>query len=87
MPTCYFYDTLTSDWQSFANMSSPRLLASSSIVNGSLLVTGGFYKGELTSTDLINGDRFVSTGSALPEARFGHCSVTLDDGRIMLIGG
>ena len=43
--------------------------------------------GFLASTELVSQDGTISYGTPLPAARYGHCMVTLHDGRVMILGG
>ena len=41
----------------------------------------------LASTEFIHANGSVTSGPNLPEARRGHCMVTLHDSKVMIIGG
>ena len=41
----------------------------------------------LASTELVKQDGTISVGTPLPFARRDHCMVTLQDGRVMILGG
>ena len=42
----------------------------------------------MKETEIINGtDGTVSIGEDLPDKLEGHCMLTLDDGRVMILGG
>ena len=43
--------------------------------------------GALASTELVKQDGTISVGTPLPVARRRHCMVTLQDGRVMILGG
>ena len=43
--------------------------------------------GALASTEMVKQDGTISYGTPLPAARYGHCMVTLHDGRVMILGG
>ena len=40
----------------------------------------------LDSTELLGQDGTISFGATLPAARYGHCMVTLRDGKVMILG-
>ena len=40
----------------------------------------------LASTELVKQDGTISVGTPLPAARYGHCMVTLRDGKVMILG-
>ena len=54
------------------------------VINEALWVLGGTG---LNSTEYIYANGTVVAGPNLPTANHGHCSVTLHDGKIMIIGG
>ena len=43
--------------------------------------------GGLVNTEIINSNGGVTAGISLPYAVYGHCVVTLNDGRVMILGG
>merc|ERR1719266_806557 len=89
--SCYVFNKEIHQWELHANLKSERRGAASAILdNGSLFITGGFqYPGDgtLASTEIISPDGSVNQGMDLPEATWRHCMVTMDDGRIAIIGG
>ena len=42
--------------------------------------------GALASTEMVKQDGTISVGTSLPAARYGHCMVTLRDGKVMILG-
>merc|ERR1719273_97781 len=79
-------------WEFLASMITARASHAIAILpDGSLWITGGYKdtnSGALKSTEIINLDGTISEGMVyLPYERMGHCSLTLHDGRIMIIGG
>ena len=48
---------------------------------------GGFRGIELDSTEIINSNGSVTAGISLPYPVRLHCVVTLNDGRVMILGG
>ena len=48
---------------------------------------GGWNGGNLDSTEIINSHGSVTAGISLPYKVHGHCVVTLNDGRVMILGG
>ena len=42
--------------------------------------------GALASTEIVKQDGTIFDGTSLPGARYGHCMVTLRDGRVMILG-
>ena len=86
---CYAYDKSSQAWKLRANLKRKRRLHSSVVMNGALWVLGGFNdnNGNLDTTEYIHANGTVVPGPNLPTERFGHCSATLHDGRVMIIGG
>ena len=41
----------------------------------------------LDSTEIIDTKGGISAGTSLPKPRYGHCMLSLEDGRIIIIGG
>ena len=48
---------------------------------------GGYDGGKLESTEIINSHGSVTAGISLPYPVSSHCVVTLNDGRVMILGG
>ena len=74
-------------WKLHAKMNSSRYVLSSAVVNGGLWMTGGNHGDDLASTEFIFSNGSVINGPNLPSARRQHCMVTLNDGRVMILGG
>ena len=86
--SCYIYEKSSNTWILHANMKTKRYGHSSAWNNDFLLVTGGLSDGEpLATTELIFSNGSVTHGPNLPAPRAGHCMVTLDDGKFMILGG
>ena len=43
-------------------------------------------RGALASTEIVKQDGTIVDGTPLPGVRYGHCMVTLRDGRVMILG-
>ena len=57
------------------------------MVMNALFITGGQAAfTNLATTEYIYADGTVQSGPNLPEARSGHCTVTLHDGKVMMLG-
>ena len=67
-------------------MTSRRSSHASTVVNNALFITGGFDGSDLATTEYIYDNGTVQSGPNLPETRYGHCSVTLHDGKVMILG-
>ena len=75
-------------------MKSIRRDHAATIVNDALFITGGhgidkFSSGSHThmaSSEYIYANGTVESGPNLPESRQGHCSVTLHDGKVLILG-
>ena len=68
-------------------MKSKRSSHASTVVNNALFITGGHDgSSRLATTEYIYANGTFQSGPNLPEARSGHCSVTLHDGRVMILG-
>ena len=68
-------------------MNSKRYWHASTVVNNALFITGGAIGiSILATTEYIYANGTVQSGPNLPEARHGHCSVTLHDGKVMILG-
>ena len=87
--SCYAYNKNLGSWDLFANMAVPRRSSAGAVVNGKLWVTGGYKQttgSYQVSTEFIFQDGTTSAGPDLPEARLRHCMVTLEDGKVMILG-
>ena len=68
-------------------MTSRRSSHASTVVKNALFITGGYDgSSRLATTEYIYANGTVQSGPNLPEARYGHCSVTLHDGKVMILG-
>ena len=85
--SCYKHEKSSNTWKLHANMSSKRYYHSSTLIKDDLWFTGGYDNGYLESTEYIFSNGSVSSGPNMPAARYGHCMVTLDDGKVMILGG
>ena len=55
----------------------------------SLFITGGTSRnanGILASSEYVYANGTVESGPDMPVARYGHCMVTLHDGKVMILG-
>ena len=84
---CYAYEKSSQSWLLHAKMNNRKAVASTTVINGALLVSGGFNEDYLASSEYIYPNGTVSAGPTMPTGRYSHCTITLHDGRIMLIGG
>ena len=87
---CYCYKSEQKAWKECATMTTKRYLASSIVVNDSLLwITGGRSYDDkyidLDSTEFISTNGDVKLGTPLPNALSSHCMVNLN-GSIMVVG-
>lgn len=85
------YDPETRSFRGAAQMHVPRVShAAVSLSDGSVLVTGGWTTGGLTTAraEVYNPaqDRFIAAGE-MTSARASHVAVPLSDGRVLIIGG
>lgn len=88
--TCYIFKKETNQWQLHANLITERYRAASALLpNGSLFITGGSKSrfGSFASTEIISADGSVNVGWDLPEPTAHHCMVSMDDGRVAIMGG
>ena len=90
--SCYSHDKGLNIWKQHAIMNQARYLHASVPLDNSLWITGGGYQAGngldiFKSTEFVHGDGTVTIGPDLPTARYGHCMVTLHDGKVMIIGG
>ena len=85
--SCHRFDRNANSWKLHSSMTSRRSEHASTVVKNALFITGG-YDGSryLATTEYIYANGTVQSGPNLPEARWGHCSVTLHDGRVMILG-
>jgi len=83
---CYKYNISSQTWELLAKMTTPRTNWPIAVINGTLFAAGGYNGGSLSSTEYIYSDGTVAPGPNLPNSKNNHCSVTLHDGRVMIIG-
>ena len=85
--SCLRFDRNANSWKLHSSMKSKRAAHASTVVNNALFITGGYDgSSELSTTEYIYANGTVQSGPNLPEARYGHCSVTLHDGKVMILG-
>jgi hypothetical protein len=85
--TCHKFDRNANSWKLHSTMKSKRSWHASTVVNNALFITGGHDgRSRLSTTEYIYANGTVQSGPNLPEARYGHCSVTLHDGKVMILG-
>ena len=86
--SCYMHEKYSNTWKFHANMSSKRKHHSSTLIHDYLWITGGYDGSKsLDSTEFIFSNGSVNNGPNMPAARHGHCLVTLDNGKVMILGG
>ena len=85
--SCHRFDRNANSWKLHSTMKSRRSGHASTVVKNALFITGG-YDGsrDLATTEYIYANGTVQSGPNLPMARSGHCSVTLHDGKVMILG-
>ena len=85
--SCHRFDRNANSWKLISTMKYKRSWHASTVVNNALFITGGFDgSSRLATTEYIYANGTVQSGPNLPEARSGHCSVTLHDGKVMILG-
>ena len=69
-------------------MKTRRAGHASTVMKNALFITGGVdgSYNHIATTEYIYANGTVQSGPNLPEARDGHCSVTLHDGKVMILG-
>ena len=87
--SCYRFEKTTNSWKLHATLKSKRSHHSATVVKGALIVAGGIGPGvgDIASTEFIYSNGTVESGPDLPEAKHAHCMVTLQDGKVMILGG
>ena len=90
--SCYSHDKGLNVWKQHATMNQARYSHASVVLDKSLWITGGAYQAGngldiFKSSEFVHGDGTVTSGPDLPKARYWHCMVTLDDGKVMILGG
>ena len=84
---CYSYDKASTTWQLLGNLVTGRRLFGAAIFKGALWVTGGYDGADvLDSTEIIALDGTVTSGTNLPNARYGHNMVVINDDEFMILG-
>jgi len=85
--SCHRFDRNANSWKLHSSMTSRRYYHASTVVKNALFITGGADgRSRLSTTEYIYANGTVQSGPNLPEARDGHCSVTLHDGKVMILG-
>ena len=84
--TCHRFDRNSNSWKLHSIMTSKRQVHVSTVVKNALFITGGWDGSRLATTEYIYANGTVVSGPNLPEARSDHCSVTLHDGKVMILG-
>ena len=84
--SCHRFDWNSNSWKLHSNMTSRRYSHASTVVKNALFITGGYDSSELATTEYIYANGTVQSGPNLPFGRDGHCSVTLHDGKVMILG-
>ena len=87
----YKLDHLSNSWVLLGNMAETRKLFAVAELEGGLWAMGGLItngKDSMdSSTEIIYPDGTILDGPELPEARAGHCAVTLPNGKVVIMGG
>ena len=85
--SCYRFNENSNSWNLHCTMTSRRSIHAATVINDTLFISGG-VDGilKLASTEFIHADGTVTSGPNLPEARNGHCMVTLHDSKVIIIG-
>ena len=85
--SCFKFDRNSNSWKLHSYMKSKRYGHAGTVVKDALFITGGWDDGsKLSTTEYIHSNGTVESGPNLPVAREGHCSVTLHDGKVMILG-
>ena len=90
--SCYKHNKVSNTWTLHAEMNIGRTIFATAVVNGALMVIGGYSHVDGSTIDLdsieyINSNGSVYSGQTLPNVRYVEKAVTLNDGRVILIGG
>ena len=86
---CYWFEKNTNSWKFHSNMKTKRDSHASTALKNSLFITGGTSRdanGILASSEYVYANGTVESGPDMPVARYGHCMVTLHDGKVMIVG-
>ena len=85
---CYTYDQNRNSWEYYTSLVRTALYSGCTVINGTLLLTGGYTGSYVTSkTQIVSADSMLHYGPNLLEPRYHHCAVNLLDGRFLVIGG
>ena len=86
--SCYTFSKDSNSWKLHCNMSFRRFYHAATVMKDALFISGGHDDsiGTLASTEFIHANGTVTSGTDLPVARYGHCVVTLHNGKVMIIG-
>jgi len=88
--SCFAYEKSSQSWLLHAKMKNRRYGASTTVINGALWVSGGRDTpngDEFASSEYIYPNGTVTEGPTMPSGRSNHCTITLHDNRIIIIGG
>lgn len=84
------YDDVDDDWRdTVSNMTEPRLFGTANLIPGlCVIIAAGSQDAPVASVDawVAVDDEFISL-PPLRHARLAHAAVTLDDGRVLIVGG
>jgi len=87
----YKLDHLSNSWVLLGNMAETRKQFAVAELDGGLWAMGGLTTNNKdsmdSSTEIIYPDGTILDGPELPEARAGHCAVTLPNGKVVIMGG
>ena len=86
---CYRFEKITNSWELHCNLKSKRSHHASTVMEGSLFITGGIKVTgfDMASTEFLYTDGTTQSGPDMPKARHAHCMVTLPSGKVMILGG
>ena len=90
--SCYRFNENSNSWSLHCTMTVRRSSHAATVIHDTLFISGGLgvngnHSSILNSTEFIHANGSVTSGPNLPEARQGHCMVTLHDSKVMIIGG
>ena len=90
--SCYRLNENSNSWSLHCTMTVRRSQHAATVIHDTLFISGGnsgnsTHYSTLASTEFIHANGSVTSGPNLPEARRGHCMVTLHDSKVMIIGG
>jgi hypothetical protein len=85
---CFEFDLEGNSWIETAPLPVPDLSgAKSSVVGQKWFITGGGSPADSDQRSFVYENGLFSPGPELPEPKFGHCQVTLDERRVFITGG